>query len=496
MVNTAQNDINQNQYSLQSYTLIERLKALEVHINNISNLFEDKELKVKLKQKLKQTQPSPSLKSNKGSPRLKQNDTINITEDKHKNDEHELLKSEKSRLEGYLKVYSQRINSLSNVVLSYQTRLKTLQEKIKQPIGMFPRLGTNIRLNTHAKIAEKDEDDDNESFAQYELESDLNSAIPSKRVQGGSDLNITNEIISFKNILIQAQQEELDNLKNEIVKGKSVYVLMTANEKIEWDKYRAIGNSFTLVDKLRACVPPNTKWIDKNVHKVIQSAIELYEHQKSYIPFNLDKNLKQLKSKQEYLNQMINDIQDMDKNKTNNFGKNFMNYYAIILTLLNENSKNSTIMYECNFEAYQQVMNLKIQNANLEDEIDRLQKEMKVKSERIESLNGQINMLKSKNSRIFQENCLLNRFLSSKPGQAKDYISLSNENLTKENEYLKSILHKQVPYNEDLTQSLSFHRIQYHLLKKKFANISLATQNKNIKALETSLGDAQKQLLQ
>ena len=143
---------------------------------------------------------------------------------------------------------------------------------------MFPRLGTNVRLNTYAKIAEKVEDDDNESFAQYELESDLNSAIPAKHTQGGSDLNITNEIISFKNILIQAQQEELDNLKNEIVKGKSVYVLMAANEKIEWDKYRAIGNSFTLVDKLRASVPPNTKWIDKNVHKVIQSAIELYEH--------------------------------------------------------------------------------------------------------------------------------------------------------------------------------------------------------------------------
>ena len=69
LVNTAQIDVNQNQYSLQSYTLIERLKALEVHINSISNLFEDKELKAKVKQKRKQTQPSPSLKSNKGSPR-------------------------------------------------------------------------------------------------------------------------------------------------------------------------------------------------------------------------------------------------------------------------------------------------------------------------------------------------------------------------------------------------------------------------------------------
>ena len=91
---------------------------------------------------------------------------------------------------------------------------------------------------------------------------------------------------------------------------------------------------------------------------------------------------------------------------------------------------------------------------------------------------------------------MLNRFLSSKPGQARDYLSLSNDTLIKENEYLKSILSKQVPYNEDLAQSLSFYRIQYHLLKKKFSNISLATQNKNLKALETSLGDAQKQLLQ
>ena len=87
---------------------------------------------------------------------------------------------------------------------------------------------------------------------------------------------------------------------------------------------------------------------------------------------------------------------------------------------------------------------------------------------------------------------MLSRFLSTKLGQAKDYLSFSNDILTKENEYLKSILNKQVPYNEDLAQSLSFHRFQYHLLKKKFVNISLTTQNKNLKALETFLGDAQK----
>ena len=59
--------------------------------------------------------------------------------------------------------------------------------------------------------------------------------------------------------------------------------------------------------------------------------------EKSSVSYNLDENLKQLKSKQEYLNHMINDIQDMEKSKTNSFGKSFMNYYAIILALLNEN---------------------------------------------------------------------------------------------------------------------------------------------------------------
>lgn len=69
----------------------------------------------------------------------------------------------------------------------------------------------------------------------------------------------------------------MDSIKNEYFKGTGVYVFMPQSEKQEWDKYRAVGHAFTLVDKLRSSVPQNIKWVDKNVHKVIQSAIELYQ---------------------------------------------------------------------------------------------------------------------------------------------------------------------------------------------------------------------------
>jgi hypothetical protein len=42
-------------------------------------------------------------------------------------------------------------------------------------------------------------------------------------------------------------------------------------------RYKAIDKTFTLVDKLRNTVPPNIKWIDKNVHKVIGNIIKLKE---------------------------------------------------------------------------------------------------------------------------------------------------------------------------------------------------------------------------
>lgn len=97
---------------------------------------------------------------------------------------------------------------------------------------------------------------------------------------------------------------------------------------------------------------------------------------------------------------------------------------------------------------------------------------------------------------MFQEICLLHRFLTSKGGQGKDYANFTQEALVVENENLKSILSKTAPQNEDLVQSLSFYRIQYHLLKKKFANISVVTQQKNVRALEESLALAQKQLVE
>lgn len=153
-------------------------------------------------------------------------------------------------------------------------------------------------------------------------------------------------------------------------------------------------------------------------------------------------------------------------------------------------------MYENTFKAHENILKLKAEKSELEETNSSFLKQQKVDHIDINRLTEQITSLKSKNSRILQENWLLNRFLSSKPGEARDYMSMSNENISKENESLKQILSKQVPYNEELACSLSFYRIQYHLLKKKFSNISLATQNKNMAALEESLADAQKQLLE
>ena len=114
----------------------------------------------------------------------------------------------------------------------------------------------------------------------------------------------------------------------------------------------------------------------------------------------------------------------------------------------------------------------------------------------LQDLNEQISLLRNKNSRVIQEITLLNRFLKSKANQARDYLTYSNEAIQNENEILKNILSKTVPYNEELMQSLSFYRIQYHLLKKRFANISLAAQQTNIRALEETLSQTQKQLIE
>lgn len=93
------------------------------------------------------------------------------------------------------------------------------------------------------------EDDDNESFDQYDLNSEVQSArskqevvLNEKKSSKGSSPTVAEmtEIITLKNILIQAQQEELDKLKNELVRGTSVYVLMNQKEKQEWDELKGI----------------------------------------------------------------------------------------------------------------------------------------------------------------------------------------------------------------------------------------------------------------
>jgi len=68
--------------------------------------------------------------------------------------------------------------------------------------------------------------------------------------------------------------------------------------------------------------------------------------------------------------------------------------------------------------------------------------------------------------------------------------------LESENSALKSLLSRCLPYNESCLQSLSFYRIQYHLLKKKFSSISLISQQKNVRALEETVAQLQKQVIE
>ena len=71
----------------------------------------------------------------------------------------------------------------------------------------------------------------------------------------------------------------LDKIKQEIVKGNSIYVQMSRTEKEQWERYKAIDTTFTFVERLRNSVPQNVKWVDKNVHKVIENIIDLKDRE-------------------------------------------------------------------------------------------------------------------------------------------------------------------------------------------------------------------------
>jgi hypothetical protein len=51
-------------------------------------------------------------------------------------------------------------------------------------------------------------------------------------------------------------------------------------------------------------------------------------------------------------------------------------------------------------------------------------------------------------------------------------------------------------HTHQLATSLSFYKIQYHLLKKKLSNLSTLTYSKNLAALEETLRLTQKQLVE
>ena len=50
---------------------------------------------------------------------------------------------------------------------------------------------------------------------------------------------------------------------------------MPRTEREQWEKYKAIDSTFNFIERLRNVVPQNIKWIDENVHKVIENIIQL-----------------------------------------------------------------------------------------------------------------------------------------------------------------------------------------------------------------------------
>jgi chromosome segregation ATPase len=199
-----------------------------------------------------------------------------------------------------------------------------------------------------------------------------------------------------------------------------------------------------------------------------------------------------MKQKQEMLLKIMHDLSNIAKDKNKASGIPIINQYAIIFALVNQNCWNSLHLYDQVFTLQDELLRLRVKNSQLEEEADRLAKSTDNSEQALKTAKEQISILKCKNSRLFQEI----GFLQARAGYSKEYMNYTQEQVLKENESLKKILNKSVPFNEELIQSLSFYKIQYHLLKKKFANISTATQQKNIKALEESLAQAQYQLLE
>lgn len=103
------------QYSFHTHSLIERFKALEHQIDSIGILFSNPEVKEKIANKRKNTKGNKTSVAPQSQSILTPPDT-----------ESELSVAEKIRTEAYLKV-----NSLSSIILSYQTQLKSLRSKLQ-----------------------------------------------------------------------------------------------------------------------------------------------------------------------------------------------------------------------------------------------------------------------------------------------------------------------------------------------------------------------------
>lgn len=101
-------------YSLQPHTLEGKINTLECQIDILLNFFQSQEFQ----NTLKKTRKRKDMESSNNE----------------QEEEMKLLRAEKTRLENYLKVYTQRINSLTTVVLFYQTQFKFMTSKFKQTL--------------------------------------------------------------------------------------------------------------------------------------------------------------------------------------------------------------------------------------------------------------------------------------------------------------------------------------------------------------------------
>lgn len=167
---------------------------------------------------------------------------------------------------------------------------------------------------------------------------------------------------------------------------------MNRQEKEEWDKYRSIDTTFSLVEKLRTSLPNNVKWVDKNVHKVIQNIIKLKNQELgmshnywntlfliSYVnnfivcsneTYAFQESIKDIKRKQKYVSRFIKEVSSQEKQKNKLLGNDIINQYALVLSLMNENCMNSLYLHERNFEMQEQLVRIKMRNTQLEDEIE------------------------------------------------------------------------------------------------------------------------------